>query len=98
MATKRSRPLPKRGGKVTTKQVRQAVLKVARTKAASGKAKGVVLDSSEKPLDDLLENVRKHLLGAQSHLDIWSNLEPPEDRVEVANVYRGFSFRRGMLM
>lgn len=38
----------------------------------------------------LLENVRRQLLEAQLHFDIWAQLQPTKENVDVIEAYRGF--------
>lgn len=45
-------------------------------------------DSAE--FKSLLEEVRKHLLEAQIHFDIWMQLQPTKENVDVLEAYRGF--------
>ena len=40
--------------------------------------------------DSLLEDLRKQLLDACTHFDIWLELWPTEDKVHVINAYKGF--------
>jgi len=41
-------------------------------------------------LDSLLEELRKQLLEACTHFDIWLELWPTEDKVGILNAYKGF--------
>lgn len=43
-----------------------------------------------KEFESLLDEVRKQLLDAQIHFDIWEQLWPTEENVHIINVYRGF--------
>jgi hypothetical protein len=45
-------------------------------------------DSAE--FKSLLEEVRKHLLEAHTHFDIWMQLQPTKENVDVLEAYRGF--------
>jgi len=50
----------------------------------------LVFEQQITKFKSLLEQVRKQLIAAQTHLDIWEQLWPTEDNMKIINAYRGF--------